>query len=120
MSRKSHKLFLAAPQYLGHSSYVLDYTIYKLTIDIEEPYRLQELRSEDKLIYWQAPKIKGNVVILKVFNEYVLKLKQILKFFLVPLGATGYKIQQLPPDQGVPKRARKQQRSNYDTNLKKK
>lgn len=41
MSRRSHKLFLAAQQSLGHSSYMLDYTLYKLTITIEDCTPLQ-------------------------------------------------------------------------------
>lgn len=115
--RKSHKLFLAAPQSLGHSSHLLDYTSYRLTIDIEDCNALQELKAEGTKVYWEVKSIKGNVVTLKVFNHYVPALKDILRYFLTKLGATGYELKQLPPDQKVPKKARKRNVSNFNTNL---
>ena len=117
MSRKSHKLFLAATQSLGHSSHLLEYTSYQLTIDTEDCNALQELKAEGTEVYWEVKSIKGNVVTLKVFNQYVPALKDILRYFLTKLGATGYELQQLPPDQRVPNKARRRNVSSFNTNL---
>ena len=115
--RKSHKLFLASPQSLGHSSHLLDYTSFRLTIDTEDCNALQELKAEGTEVYWKVKSIKGNVVTLKVFNQYAPALKDILRYFLKKLGATGYQLQQLAPDQRVPKKARKRNVSSFNTNL---
>lgn len=117
MSRKSHKLFLAASQSLGHSSHLLQYTSYRLTVTTEDCAALQELKAEGTEVYWKVQSIKGNVITFKVFNQYVPSLKDILRYFLTKLGATGYELQQLPPDQRVPKKARKRQVSSFNTNL---
>jgi hypothetical protein len=119
MPRKSHKLFLAAPQSLGHESHLLPCTPFLLTIDIKDVSALQKLREPEAEVYWNVHKIKGNVVQLNVFNIYARSLKQILKFYLTRLGATGYEIQQMAEKKRVPKRARTGKTSNFNTNLKK-